>query len=86
MILAIFDTSYQVLSQMAFSFKEKAQNRFQDGSHLGFLIRTILAIFDLQVASILQTEFRVNWPFGSGKEVQEAFFDPQVTMILPVKI
>ena len=38
------------------------------GSHLGLLIRTILAIFDLQVAPILPTKFRVSWPFDSGEE------------------
>ena len=31
----------------------------------------ILAVFDLQVAPILPTKFRVNWPFGSGEEVQQ---------------
>ena len=30
---------------------------FQDGSHLGFPIRTILATFDLQVTSILPMKF-----------------------------
>ena len=38
---------------------------FQHGGHLGFLIVTILAIFDLQVAPIFHTKFLVNWPFGS---------------------
>ena len=36
---------------------------FQDGGHgghLGFLIRTILAIFDLQVTLMLPTKFRVK--------------------------
>ena len=33
---------------------------FQDGDHLGFPIN-----FILQVTSILQMKFRVNWPFGS---------------------
>ena len=44
---------------------------FQDGrhgGHFGFTIGTILAIFDLQVTSMLPTKFRVNWPFGSGEE------------------
>ena len=43
---------------------------FQDGchgGHLGFLIRMILAIFDLQVTPMFPNKFRVNWPFGSGK-------------------
>ena len=34
------------------------------GGHLGFLIRTILAIFDLQVTLICLIKFRVSWPFG----------------------
>ena len=42
--------------------------------HLGFLIRTILAIFDLQVVPILPTKFRVSWPFISGGEAQNRFF------------
>ena len=49
--------------------EKKPKIDFQNGhhgSHLGFLIRTILAIFDLQVKPILPTKFRVNWPFGSG--------------------
>ena len=37
---------------------------FQDGNHLGFLIWTILAFFDLQITSILPMKFRINWPFG----------------------
>ena len=37
----------------------------RDGGHLGFMIGTILAIFDLQVTMMLPTKFRVNWPFGS---------------------
>ena len=36
------------------------------GAHLGFSIGTILAIFDLQVAPILLTKFRVSWLFCSG--------------------
>ena len=35
---------------------EEAKNRFS--------IRTILAIFDLQVSPMLPTKFEVNWPFG----------------------
>ena len=49
---------------------------FQDGhhgSHLGFLIGTILAIFDLQVTLLFLTKFRVNWPFGSGEEAKNRF-------------
>ena len=39
---------------------------FQDGGHLGFSIRMILATFDLQVTLILKMKCRVNWSFGSG--------------------
>ena len=49
------------------SVQEKKFNiDFQDGGHLGFPIRLILAIFDLQVTSILPIKFQFNWPFGSG--------------------
>ena len=39
---------------------------YQDGSHLGFPIRTILATFDLKLISILPMKFLVNWLFGLG--------------------
>ena len=49
------------------SVQEKKFNiDFQDGDHLGFPNRMILATFDLQVTLILPMTFRVNWPFGSG--------------------
>ena len=51
---------------------------FQDGchgGHLGFPIGTILAIFDLQVTSMLPSKFGVNWPFGSGEEAKNRFQD-----------
>ena len=41
-----------------FSVQEKKFNTdFQDGGHLGFPIRTILATFDLQVTSIMPMKF-----------------------------
>ena len=50
---------------------------FQDGGygdHLGFQIKTILAIFDLQYTPmLLPTKFRVNWLFGSGEEAKFRF-------------
>ena len=46
---------------------------FQDGGHLGFLIRKILAIYDLLVIQMLPTKFQANWSFGSGKEVKNRF-------------
>ena len=36
----------QVSSQLAFSVQEKFNINFQDGGHLGFPIRMILATFD----------------------------------------
>ena len=42
--------------------EKKFKIDFQDGSHLAFLIETILAIFDLQVARVFPSKFRVNWP------------------------
>ena len=76
---------------------------FHDGSHgvhLGFPIRMILTILDLQVALILPTK-QVNWPFGSEeKDFQHggygdhlrflietilAISNLQVTRILPIK-
>ena len=53
-------------------FVQKRKIDFQDSSsdgHLGFPIRKILAIFDLQAVSILPTKFRVDWPSSSGEEV-----------------
>ena len=56
--------------------QKKWKTDFQDGHHsgyLGFPIRTILAIFDLQVAQMLHTKFQVSWPFGSREEVKNRF-------------
>ena len=44
-----------------------------DGGHLGFPIKTILVIFDLQVILMLPTKFQVSWPFGSGEEAKNRF-------------
>ena len=66
----------------------------QDGSHLPFPIRMILATVDLQVTSILPMNFKVNCPFGSGENSRNlrfpiatisAIFDLQVTLMLPIK-
>ena len=58
-----------ILEAIGLSVQEKKRKiDFQDGlhgGHLGFPIGTILAIFDLQVTSMLPTKFGVNWPFGS---------------------
>ena len=55
-----------------FGSGEEAKNIFLDGlrgGHLSFPIRTILAIFDVQVALALPT----NWPFSSGEEAKNRF-------------
>ena len=44
-----------------------------NGGQLGFMISTILAIFDLRVIPMLPTKFRVNWPFGLGEEAKNRF-------------
>ena len=52
---------------------KKFKKDFQDGDcggHIGFPIRLSLAIFDLQIASLLSTKLRVKWPFGLGEEAQ----------------
>ena len=58
------------LESTGLSVQEKKRKiDFQDGhhgSHLGFPIRTILSIFDLQVTPMLPTKFQVNWPRGVG--------------------
>ena len=59
------------------SVQEKKRNiDFQDGrhsGHLGILIGTSVATFDLQVTPMLPTKFQVNWPFGSGEETKMRF-------------
>ena len=66
------------LESIGLSVQEKKQKiDFQDGchgSHLGFLIGTILAIFDLQVTPMLPTMFAVNWLLGS-EEAKNSFQD-----------
>ena len=53
-----------------FSSRAGAKKDFQDGRHdLGFPIRTILAIFDLQVTPMLPI-FRISWSFGSGEDAK----------------
>ena len=85
------DDSYQVPSQLAFRFRRIKKRKigllvqekerkidFQDGrngGHLGFPIRMILAIFDLQVIRMLPTKFQVNWPSGSGEQANNRFQD-----------
>ena len=61
-----------------FSSEEEKKIGFKDGDHgghLGFLIETILAIFDVQVTPMLPTKFQVNRSFGSGEGVKIDFQD-----------
>ena len=67
------NVSYQVSNPLAFGSGEEAKTDFQDGGHLGFPIRTILAIFDLQVTLMLPTYFWVNWLLGLGEEAKNRF-------------
>ena len=56
--------------------EEKFKLDIQDGDcggHLGIFDRNNLATFDLQVAPILPTKFRDNWPFRPGEEEQNRF-------------
>ena len=53
--------------------EKKGKIDFQDGSHLGFRIGTILAIFNLQVTLMLPSKFGVKWPFSSGEEAKNWF-------------
>ena len=58
--------------------KKKKKIDFKDGDHgghLGILIGTILAIFDVLVTPMLPTKFQVSWSFGSGEEVKINFQD-----------
>ena len=56
--------------------EKKRKIDFQDGDHgghLGFLIGTILATFDLQVTPMLPTRFQVNWHLGLGEQAKNRF-------------
>ena len=58
------------------SVQKKRKIDFQDGghgSHLGYPIGTILAIFDLQVTPMLPTRFGVNCLLDSGEEAKNRF-------------
>ena len=65
------------LESIGLSVQEKKLNiDFQDGGHgghLGFLIRTILAIFDLQVNLMLPTKFQVKWLLSLGEAAKNRF-------------
>ena len=45
-----------------FGQEKKQRIDFKDDCHLGFPIRTTLAIFVLQVTLMFSTKFQVKWP------------------------
>ena len=56
--------------------EKKRKIDYQDdrhGGHLGILIETILAIFDLHVTPMPHTKFQVSWYFGSREEEKNRF-------------
>ena len=64
------------LESIGLSVQKKRLKDFQNshhGSHLGFPIGTILAIFDLQVTPMLPTKFWVYWRLGSWEEANNRF-------------
>ena len=83
MILVISDLQIALILptkfQLAFRFKEKKFKKdFQDGghgSHLGFWISMILAIFDLQATPIFPSKFPVNWLSVQEKKFKIDFQD-----------
>ena len=63
-VALILPTEFQ--AKWAFGSGEKVQNDFQNGdqgSHLGFMIGTILSIFAQQAYPLLPIKFPVNWHF-----------------------
>ena len=66
----LWQPSY-ISNQNYLSFFWSTNDFLHHGGHLGFMIRTILFIFDLKAAPILHTKFCLNWPFSSGEEAQK---------------
>ena len=76
-------TKFQVSCPFS-SGEEVNKIDFQDGGHgghLGFWIRTILAIFELQVTPMLPIKFRVNCLLGLGEEAKNRFSSWQPSLI-----
>ena len=70
-----YQTSFESIGLLV--QEKQVKIHFQDdccGGHLGFLIRMILVIFDLQVTLILPTKFRDKWPDHPGEVVQNQDF------------
>ena len=78
----------QSFKSVGLSVQEKQQftTDYEDGGHLGFSIRTILA---LQVTPMLPTKFQVSWPFNSEIGISIgtilAIFGLQAIPVLPPK-
>ena len=53
--------------------EKKFKTDFQYGNFHDCGSHKLLAIFDLQVTSMIPTNFEVNWPFGSGEEAKNRF-------------
>ena len=51
-------------------------------SHLGFLIRTIVASFDLHVIPMVPYKFQVSWPFFSSGEEGKYIFKTATTVAI----
>ena len=69
----MLSTKFQVNWFFGSGEEKNRFSRWQSWRNLGFSIKIILAIFDLQVTRMLPTEFQVNWSFGSGVEAKNRF-------------
>ena len=69
-----------------FLVQKKQKIDYEDGRHLGFLIETILAMFDLQVILMIHTKFQVNWPFSAGEEANKVFKIAAMAAILDFRL
>ena len=68
------NATYHVLSQLAFWFRRRIKNiDFSDGGRLGFLIGTILAIFDLQITRRFLPSFKSVGLSVQGKKRKNRF-------------
>ena len=73
-VTQVLPTKFRV--NWPFSSGEQCKIDFKDsnhGGHLGFPIKTILAVLDLQVTMMLPTKFPVSWLFGSEEEAKNRF-------------
>ena len=69
-ILHLCDAFHQVLAQSNLRFGRRyCFEEFQDGRHLGYCNRTILAILNLYVASMPPIKFWLNLTYGLGGDI-----------------